>query len=169
MLKNHIRENLNLNKIQLEKHAGIKVYYRKWGQYLNLALLLGFLFFFSIMLKELIKSYTSFYFLLLYAFFVYNLTEIIGRIILKNPIFILEGNRIYYLKTNCWYEVSEYKFEDKMDKRSLFCMLDRKGKIIFSENNRFLENTDRLKNQIKWIQLPEEQKEKIQQRRNRNL
>lgn len=40
--------------------------------------------------------------------------ELIGNLIMKNPIFILKNEKLFYLKTNQWYDIYDYTFEDKM-------------------------------------------------------
>ena len=169
MLENYIGEAIKLNRIQLDSFKGIQVFYKKSIHWFSLA---GWVALIILLLVALKKNSNSFvFFCLPLVYVLYNLTETIGRLLIKKPVFIIEENNIYYLKTNTWYNIANYQFQERSTGRiNLFltyCMIDRKGKAIFSEKNWWLEDTEKLKDQIRWIQLPEEKKKEIRHRRDR--
>jgi len=88
---------------------------------------------------------------------VYSILEDLSKTIIKNPLFILENDKLYYLITNKWYDIFEYNFIDKMkgkyDYFETFIMSDKAGKIIFSEQNWYLKKEDNLKGYIKYRKL----------------
>jgi len=84
----------------------------------------------------------------------YTFQEAFSIVIIRNPVFILQDDRIYYLKTKKWYELANYNFENKhigkVNLHLTFCMLDLNKKIIFSENNWLIKNVSNFKDIVKY-------------------
>ncbi len=75
----------------------------------------------------------------------------------KNPVFILSEGRLYYLKTNCWYDPRDYTFEDNYFFREefagYFTMFDQQKRVVFEEKSLDLkqEQLEKLKGHIRYI------------------
>ncbi|TSJ46379.1 hypothetical protein [Fluviicola chungangensis] len=81
----------------------------------------------------------------------------IGILLLKNPLFILNGKHLFYLRTNQSYDIRDYTFSDEYIGRTnyfgTFCMADKKRKRIITEKNWHLKNEEIFKSQLKYNKL----------------
>jgi hypothetical protein len=166
MFTNYIKKAKELNSINLQNELGKKIFYNKWSVYISLVFHCVFtllcVFIFYVNIKD---SFLAFYFLFGAAIVLYGFNEIIGRFLIKNPIFILKDENLYYLKTQEWYNVYDFNFQDKFEGRyNLFLtytMSDKEGNKIFSEKNWHLQNEDNLKDYIRYIQLKKLKKDRL--------
>ena len=88
---------------------------------------------------------------------VFYILEIISMLLLKNPVFILQGEQIYYIRTNEWYPIMEHDFRDKkigkLDYYETFCMYNRKDQLVLKEKNWYLKCEEEFKSHIKYNKL----------------
>lgn len=163
-----IKDAIEQNKIPLSHIAGIKVYYSKLSAYFSICFFSGMLVLMMFALSRSNDPAMPWYLLIASLLLLLGVANSIGYIILKNPVFILEGERFYYLETNRWYNVHSHHFEQRsIGKHRYFCMTDQAGKILIQENVNFLRSTEAIENQIKWIKLPEQKKDEVRYRRER--
>ena len=156
MFKNHIQEAKIFNTIIIENETGKKIYYDKIANYVSLFFKLLFTIGFFITIFDMYDSPLLLVsFIIFFLILLYDTTATVGRMIVDKPIFILNGDQLYYLKTNKWYNVQEYEFIDKfMGKYNFlqtFCMIDKTGNVVFSEKNWHLKNEDSLKYLIGYV------------------
>lgn len=157
MFVNPIKEIVALNKIDLEAVEGSRLYYSVYKNVLSLIfnLILVAFFIYSIPLSDniLIKLLGPFFSLL----FLYEAQKPIGRLMLKNPIFILNNGKLYYLKYDKWYDITEYKFSEEFDSRynwsQSYCMTDRNNFRIFTENNWYFHVAENFKSKVHYQRL----------------
>jgi hypothetical protein len=159
MFENHIKEAKILNAIVIDKENGKEIFYNKIANYISLVfkILVILSSLYLIVLYYERSIFYSIFFLFTTSLLVDDLIETISRIIIKNPIFILKDNYLYYLKTNKWYNVLEYDFVDEFVGKSnylqTFCMYDKEGNNVFKEKNWHLKNEDNLKYLIGYVKL----------------
>jgi len=173
MFTNPIKAAIEYNKIPLDHVPGKRVYYARTKNYISLILYILFgVFPCFFLFTTKVDSFVAV--IVLYEVFILLLLmDAIGKLMTMQPVFIADGGKIYYLKTGVWYDIKHYKFEDAHVGRwnwfLTYQMIDRKGKVVFSEKNwnLNLENKDELESYIKWVKLSDEQKEKVLLRRSR--
>ena len=85
-------------------------------------------------------------------FFGYLLQDYFSRLLFKNPILILDKNRLYYIYTNQWYDIMDFEFDnDNFNtvntlRKSYFYMIDKKtGEKIFRLRNWYLFDEENFK------------------------
>lgn len=150
MLKNYIKETLDLNKIDLSNETGLRLYYSKTKGLLS-AIFYGLMMAVSVSLIIIDIDHNAK--VLIYIggllLFTYAAQEALSRVFFKNPVLILSENKLYYIKTQQWYNLAEYKFEDKhiggINLNLTFCMEDKKQKRTFALNNWHLDNPEDFK------------------------
>lgn len=153
MFKNYIKEARNLNKIDLTAINGTKLYFSKLKNTLN-SIVFGLMIVSSAWLiyDSIENNATVLLFTVGLLFFLYLMLESLARVIYKNPVLILSEGKLYYIKTQTWYNVEEYKFEDKhvgrLNVNLTFCMMDKKDRRIFALNNWNLHNPEDFKSKL---------------------
>ncbi len=172
-MRNPIKETLALNKIDLEEFKGVKVYCNKFvSWYYVIIKIIISTFFTLVSFKN--NNYNSGF------FYVLNILSILILLSLfydyfgmkiKNPIFILSKSKLFYLRTNTWYDVLEYEFDDIIVGRNnyslTFRMRDKNNEVIFLEDNfQFDSNIFRLKHHIRYIQTIEKRKNYFNNKQN---
>lgn len=163
MFFSHITEARRLNRIDLSAYAGKRCYYNKVRNYISLIFKTIPIILFPVSCiflgsgeKEAALGYlflTAFFCLLL----IDSIFENIGRLLLKNPVFILKGELLFYLHTQKSYDIRNHSFSDEMVGRhnyyETFCMFNKNKKRIFAEKNWHLKDEEVFKSQIKYNQL----------------
>jgi len=157
MLKNYIKEALDLNKIDLSVESGIKLYYSKTKNLLSVAfygLLIACCV--SLIITDIDHNAKVLIYIGGLFLFTYAIQESISRVLYRNPVLILSEDKLYYIKTQKWYDLTEYKFEDKhigrLNLNLTFCMEDKKEKRTFALNNWHLDNPEDFKSHLKYRQ-----------------
>ena len=73
---------------------------------------------------------------------------------LKNPIFIVDKTRLYYIKTNEWYDLKRHTFENRIKSRydwdRTFSVIDPMEDELVTESNWYLSEEDSLFAVIKY-------------------
>lgn len=159
MFINFIKDARKLNRIDLSSVKGKRMYYNKVRNSISLAVFVGLYVLFAMLSFSLEKG-REFPIICVCAaglFLVFYLFGKIWMFLLKNPVFILQGDRIYYLLTNEWYPIMEYDFRDeyigKHNYYATFCMFDKTGKRIISEKNWHLKDEEEFKSHLKYNKL----------------
>jgi hypothetical protein len=153
MLKNYLKEARNLNKIDLTSINGTKLYFSKLKNTLN-SIVFGLMIVNCAWLihGSIENNATVLLFMIGLLFFLYLMLESLARVIYKNPVLILSEGKLYYIKTQTWYNIEEYKFEDqhigRLNLNLTFCMIDRKDHRIFALNNWNLHNPEDFKSKL---------------------
>ena len=155
MLNNYIKEAISLNKIDLGNVNGEKLYYSKpkclISSLVCILLMLGC---FSQIIANIKDNPTVMIFITLFLFFTYELQDAFSKVLYKNPVLILSNDKLYYIKTQKWYDLKKYKFEDRylgrFNPSLTFCMEDEKQKNIFKINNWILDNYEEFKLKLKY-------------------
>jgi hypothetical protein len=142
VLTNSLLEILNLNKIDLSKVEGERLYYSKYKSIISVVLISSLIVSTVFLLFSFTDNYTIRLCLFLaICFFTYNIQYPIGRLLLKNPIFILNDGMLYYLEYNKWYDITEYCFSEefatKTNYSKSYCMISKNNNEVFCENNWF--------------------------------
>jgi hypothetical protein len=159
MIENYIKEALDLNKLDLEKIDGYKLYYSKIKSIISLlinTIMIGGGLFLFISDK---RNGSALLGLLFVLFFIFSSLAPIGRLILKNPVFILTSDKIYYIKTNQWYSLKEYDFDDALLGSAsasvylAFSKKNNKGNVEFKERHWHLESGDEFRKMLKYYKL----------------
>ena len=153
MLTNSIREILNLNKIDLSKVEGERLYYSKYKGVINVFLILSLIVSTLFLLFHFTGNYpVQLCLFLAICFFISNIQAPIGRLLLKNPIFILNDGMLYYLEYNKWYDITEYCFSEefatKTNYSKSYCMRSKDKYEVFSENNWFFHSNEEFKQKV---------------------
>lgn len=161
MFLSYINEANRLNRLDLESFAGKRMYYSKIKNSLSIALKTLFLVGF-IALNAFIAFGDQLQFLILLSiladlFLLDSIVESIGKLLLKNPVFILKGEKLYYIHTNEWYDIRNYHFSDEYFGRhnyyATYCMFDQNKTCILREKNWHLKDEEVFKSHIKYNQL----------------
>lgn len=150
------------NAIDLSGIKGLHVFYNKILVRLQFAGLIIFVsagifaqFFF------LIKGFYALNFLLVIPLVLggyFGWKSFVYKVFTVNAVFILSESKLYYLKTNNWYDVLDYTFEDNFFLReelaSYYTMSDKQNRIIFEEKSLDLkqDQLEKLKGHIRYIQ-----------------
>lgn len=158
MSKMHFHEIREYNNRKTEKLSGIRFYYSKTKTGVSVAILTLFvlLFIWVILIENLGEGLVVFI-IIINLFLLYTIYGMVGMIMLKQPLFILDDTKLYYLKTNQWYDLDTHIFENKIRGRHnyylTFCVKDKIGNEILSENNWFLNDEDRLISAINYLKI----------------
>jgi hypothetical protein len=150
----NFKEINKLNQINLENVEGIRFYYSKVNICLRLVILIIplIIVFANLLFQNIENTFQSFFISFLLAFVLIISIEPVGNLFIKNPIFIINNDKLYYLKSDKWYDINNYYFKDiSMGQNNHFktyCMLNQKNDVIISEKNWYLKNEDYLKTQI---------------------
>jgi hypothetical protein len=160
MFENHIRETKRLNRLHLNSVKGKRMYYNKARNIFSLGVV-GLLYFtFTVLLISLSSAKEPMWLVfgcLFILMMVLYILRTVSLLLLKNPVFILQGDQIYYIKTNQWYKIMEYDFRDEIMGRlnyyETFCMFDRNGKMVWSEKNWHLKDEEVFKSHLKYNKL----------------
>lgn len=158
MLKNHFRNIKEYNNRELENLSGIRFYYSKSKTKVTVAILILFVILFMWMIfTENLGEGLVVFIVIVNLILLYAVYGLIGMILLEQPIFILDKTKLYYLKTNQWYDLDSHIFENKIQGRHnyylTFCVKDKKGNQLLSENNWFLKDEDQLISAIKYLKI----------------
>src|SRR5574343_96410 len=155
MFMNPIKKVLVLNEIDLNYVEGNRLFFSKKKNiissvfWLTTILIILFLVIFQIHNNALI-----FLGLLTILMSIYFLIEAIGRVLLKNPILILNNHQLYYLKSNQWYDITKCKFDDQYVSQYNFgltyCMSDKDDTRIITIKNWYLKNPEDFKNLVNY-------------------
>ena len=163
MFFSHITETKRLNSLDLSGYAGKRCYYNKDRNYIFLIVktILVILFPVSCIFIGTDGKEAALGYIFLMAFccllLIDSIFESIGRLLLKNPIFILKGELLFYLHTQKSYDIRNHSFSDEIRGKhnyyETFCMFDKNKKQIFAEKNWHLKDEEVFKSQIKYNQL----------------
>lgn len=148
-----IFRTLVYNKMDTSKIEGIQLKY-SFILALNGSILFVVIIVFSISL--ILDSLNSIKYCLVgitgLLFFGYLLQDYISRLLFKNPILILDKNRLYYIYTNQWYDIMDFEFENEIKDstntipKSYFQMINKKtGERIFHLRNWYLFDEESFK------------------------
>lgn len=153
MLTNSIREILNLNKIDLSKVEGERLYYSKYKSIINFFLISSLILSTVYLLFHFTENYpVQLCLFLAICFFISNIQAPIARLLLKNPIFILKDGMLYYLEYNKWYDINEYCFSEEFATKTNFsksyCMRSKDNYEVFCENNWFFHSNEEFKQKV---------------------
>jgi hypothetical protein len=155
MFNNYIKEAISLNKLDLSNEIGVKLYYSRTKCLIStLVYLLLIIFCFSEIITNIKDNPTVMIFICLLLLFTYAMQEAFSKVLYKNPILILSKSKIFYLKTQKWYDISEHKFGDKYIGKGnfqlTFCMEDKNEKYIFQINNWHLDDHEYFKAKLRY-------------------
>jgi hypothetical protein len=157
MFKNYIKEIQELNQIDLHTVKGTKLYYSKSKNTFN-AIFFGLLV--IVLLWSIIElitfDYSVIWFCLGALLFTYEFLKSLSKLLCKNPLLILSEGKLYYLKTQSWYSIENYIFEDKFyitsyswfNPSRTFYMEDKNQQEIFAINNWYLSDSDDFKRKL---------------------
>ena len=153
MLTNSIREILNLNKIDLTEAEGERLYYSNYKGVINMFLILSLIVSTLFLLFHFTGNYpVQLCLFLAICFFISNIQYPIGRLLLKNPIFILNDGMLYYLEYNKWYDITEYCFSEEFTTKTnyskSYCMRTKDNYEVFCENNWFFHSNEKFKRKV---------------------
>ena len=153
MLKNSIKETINLNKIDLAKVEGERLYYSKFKCVINVFLMLSLIVSTLFLLFHFTGNYpVQLCLFLTICFFISNIQAPIARLLLKNPIFILKDGMLYYLEYNKWYDITEYCFSEEFATKTNFSksysMRSMDNYEVFCENNWFFHSNEKFKRKV---------------------
>lgn len=161
MFLSHIRKSAKQNRLDLSSYRGKRVYYNKTRNYISLIIkiivTIGF-FVSCISLRGTSKNEAElgYVFLTLFGCFLVldSIFESIGRLQLKNPVFILKDENLFYIHTNKSYDIRNYHFIDervgKYNFYETFCMLNKNKERIIAEKNWHLADEENFKSQLKY-------------------
>lgn len=161
MFLSYINEAKRLNRLGFESLTGKRMYYSKITNSLSLVLKTFFLVGF-VALNGFIAFGDQLQFLILLSIpvdllLLNSIFESIGKLLLKNPVFILKGEKLYYIHTNEWYDIRNYYFSDEYVGRhnyyATYCMFDQNKTCILREKNWHLKNEEVFKSHVKYNQL----------------
>lgn len=163
MFTNYIKNTKNFNQIDLEHEKGLKIYYDKRAIYITFTIHTTlFLAFAALFLISFQDKFYNFFILLFFVFYIHKILQLIGMMNLKNPIFILYQESIYYLFSNKWYEIQNHSFIDRITSRfdyfETFCMIDNKGYTVLQEKKWYFKNIDQMKGMIRYIKITHSKK-----------
>jgi hypothetical protein len=160
MFENYIRETKRLNRLDLNAVKGKRMYYNKTRNILSLGVVASFYLAFTVLLISLSNSKEPMWLVfgcLFALILVLYILRVFSMLLLRNPLYILQGDQIYYLKTNQWYNIMEHDFRDEMlgkfNYYETFCMFDRNGKQIWAEKNWYLKDEEVFKSHLKYNKL----------------
>ncbi len=159
MIPNFIKEANQLNRIDVSLVKGKRMYYNKIRNVISLIAAVSFyvlMVIFSLSMEKG-KELPLILCCLFGIFMILYILDKAGMLLLKNPLFILQGEKIYYLRTNEWYPIMDYDFRDeyigKHNYYATFCMFNKKGERIIAEKNWHLKNEEEFKSHIKYNKL----------------
>lgn len=141
----NISKAKKLNQLNLEKHSGIRCYYSKSKTFVTLFLISSFILFFIIMgIKERSSTLFLFFSLIATLLLAVKVIDLLGKLTLKHPVFIINSHYLYYTETNTCYDLLDYQFENNLQGKynfySTFFVKGKDGTVILSENNWFLDD-----------------------------
>lgn len=139
------------NRVNTKDIEGIRLYYSPIQSSIG-AIVYGVLFILLIVVFSLnIDSLLSFLILLIGVVLLPILSvNHLARLLFKNPVLILDGNRLYYIFTDKWYDIMDYEFKDDESEesfyRSFYCMIDKEDRtFVFRLNNWHLHDEESFK------------------------
>ncbi|MBC9812774.1 hypothetical protein H9Y05_09850 [Crocinitomicaceae bacterium CZZ-1] len=158
MPSNYLKEISTLNKIDLKEIKGHRLYYSVYKSVISLifsfVLIISSVFLIIMRIDNNAITLLGFLALLL---FLYEIQYPIGRLMLKNPIFILDQGKLYYLEYNKWYDITEYQFSEEIitnhNLSQSYCMTDKNNYRIFAENNWFFHAPENFKSKVRYQRL----------------
>lgn len=155
MRMNPLRKTRELNELELANHPGTRFYYSKiknWISIATITLPLGLLIALMFLLTEF---YFTILFLILSILLVSFQISHWCKIRLKNPVFILDNTKLYYIHHNQWYDLNIHSFENEIASKNnyylTFCVRDENGKKLFSKNNWVLNDEDRFYKAVRYL------------------
>lgn len=111
---NDIPKTLKLNKKNFDNIQGQRFYYSPQTTWITASFL------FLILLGMIYLLFTDYklelIFIICFALILYALLEMFPKAIYKNPIFIINGNQLFYTKTEKWYDLTKCKVYTRMTK-----------------------------------------------------
>ncbi len=148
-----LRRTINCNKLDLQNTHGIQLKYSKLLAFNGTIIFAGLIALDIVILYEKFELQTILLFFVGLFIYTYFFIEYLSHLLFKNPILILDGNQLYYIDTNQWYNIMDFEFEDEVDDggvngipKSYYCMFDKKtGKKIFSLRNWHLFDEENFK------------------------
>lgn len=158
MFTNYFKNTKYLNTIDLENQSGIKIYYDKTSIVISLVIYSSFFIITSIFFLQLLRD-KPYGFIALLVIFLYldKILKLLEKLYIKNPIFILSEEKLYYLFSNTWYSIADHTFVDRMTTKydifETFCVLDKKEYTIIRERNWYFKKIDQMKARIKYIKI----------------
>ncbi len=161
MFISYINESRRLNRLNFDSFPGKRVYYSKIKNSLSIVVKIAFLTIFVTSVVYISKTDQVQYLTLLGVpvglFLLNSIFQSIGRLLLKNPVFILKGESLYYIYTNEWYDIRNYHFSDEYIGRhnyyATYCMVDQNKTHILREKNWHLKDEEVFKSHVKYNQL----------------
>lgn len=158
MLTNYLKEISALNKIDLNEVEGDRLYYSVYKNIISLifslCLIASSVCLIIMQIENNAIALLGFLTLLL---FLYEIQKPIGRLMLKNPIFILHQGKLYYLEYNKWYDITEYQFSEefitKYNWSQSYCMTGKGDYRVFAENNWYFHAPEDFKSKVKCQRL----------------
>jgi hypothetical protein len=158
MFKNHIKDVLLLNKVDLINVEGNRLFYSRTKNIISSIFWLIMLFPpLYLFVNQINNNAWALLWLIATLMSIYSFFEAISRTFLNNPILILKHDKLYYLKTNQWYDITEFKFDDqyitKYNFGLTYCMSDKNDRRIISIKNWYLKNPEDFKSLVKYNRL----------------
>jgi len=157
MIKNHIHLVIKANKLSLDDLSGKRYFYNKTRCLIALIskLVLVCASIFLIIVADKPGAFSLGIFLTILLF--YSLLGTISVVLLKNPLFILDKDKFYYVITNKWYNVkkctlhgdSQYAFSW----HTYLAIYSNDGNRIIQEANWLIKDVDRFKGVFRYNQL----------------
>lgn len=155
---NPLKSSKKFNNRDLTDFPGLRFYYSKPKSWISFTftvmLFLFVLYLFFNLLSEKEELFHIFIVLILLIYIVIQGFGFLSKILLKNPIFILDKTRIYYLKTDQWYDLEDHTFTNSIEGSHNYYLTlyvtDSNGKRVIVEKNWLLSDEDRLFSSIRY-------------------
>lgn len=157
MLTNSLKEISALNKIDLNEVEGHRLYYSGYKNIISLIFSLCLIAFSVSLIIMQIDNNAIALFGIFTLLLIDKVQKPIGRLMLKNPIFILQQGKLYYLEYNKWYDITEYKFSEEFITKNnwsqSYCMTGKDDYRVFAENNWYFHSSEDFKSKVKYQRL----------------
>ena len=144
-MTNDLKNTLRLNKKTFEELPGKRFYYSPQTTWLTAAILFLFL---LLYIYFLTTDYSlSLVWLIGFVCFLHFLISMLHKVIFKNPIFIINGQKLFYTKKEKWYDLTKCKVDERfIGKLNFYRTLKVEcGDDSFYENYWYIEYDDDLK------------------------
>lgn len=102
---NNFTKTLKINNKNFDEIKGQRFYYSSWTTWITAII------FFSILVLFIYSLFTSLTLGILWILGIlvslYYFLQVLYKVIYKNPIFIINGNQLFYTKTEKWYDLTQ--------------------------------------------------------------